>query len=105
MSTFPPQKSLAAWLAQEPFTLAMSSGYFGFFAHCGVLWALEEHGLIPARVRGSSAGALVTGLWAAGLSARQVADDLLSVTRADFWDPRPGLGFLKGQLFDQRLRR
>ena len=31
-------------LAQEPFELILSSGFFGFFAHTGVARALEETG-------------------------------------------------------------
>lgn len=98
--------TLREWLAAGPYTLAMSSGFFGFFAHAGVLRALEEEGLLPAAVAGSSAGALVTGSWAAGVSARTLADELLGLERADFWDPRvPGLGLLRGRLFRERLHR
>lgn len=83
----------------------MSSGFFGFFAHCGVLTVLEEEGLLPERVSGSSAGALATSCWAAGLGARALADELLALRREDFWDPRPGPGLLAGRLFEDRLRR
>lgn len=96
--------SLGDWLKDQPFTLCMSSGFFGFFAHCGVLLALEEAGLAPARVRGSSAGALISGLWAAGLPAAAIAEELSQLTRADFWDPKPGIGLLRGGLFDRKLR-
>ena len=96
--------SLSDWLQAGPYTLAMSSGFFGFYAHAGVLKALEEADLLPAEVRGSSAGALVTGLWAAGVSARDIAAYLSELRRQDFWDPRPGLGFLSGRLFDESLR-
>ena len=61
MKTYP-APSLAEWLADRPFTLAMSSGFFGFFAHFGTLRALLDHGLSPARFCGSSAGALVGAL-------------------------------------------
>ncbi len=83
----------------------MSSGFFGFYAHCGVLAALEDLGLAPRAVRGASAGALVTGLWAAGLPAKDMARELAELRRADFWDPRPGFGVLRGKLFDRRLRQ
>jgi NTE family protein len=86
-----------------PFTLGMSSGFFSFFAHCGMLQALEEQGLLPARLAGSSAGALVAALWAAGLDTPRIAGRLMSLTRADFWDPRPGLGLLKGRRFREIL--
>ncbi len=97
--------TLKQWLAAGPFTLAMSSGFFGFYAHAGVLAALDEAGLAPAGTRGSSAGALITGLWAAGLAPERLADELLRLQRADFWDPRPGLGLLRGKLFDAKLRQ
>ncbi len=95
--------SLREWLASAPFTLAMSSGFFGFFAHAGVLSVLEEEGLLPARVCGSSAGALVGGLWAAGLPAERIREELRALRREHFWDPRPGLGVLRGGRFRARL--
>lgn len=100
-----PVRTLRRWLEEGEFALAMSSGFFGFFAHCGVLSVLEEEGLAPARVAGSSAGALVTGAWASGLEARALADELHGLRREDFWDPSPGLGLLRGQLFRDRLER
>jgi NTE family protein len=99
------QATLAAHLAGRPFALALSSGFFGFFAHAGMMVALEEGGLAPVRLAGSSAGALVAGLWAAGMPASAMADELLALERADFWDPRPGLGLLRGELFLRRLER
>lgn len=97
--------SLRDWLASEPFTLVMSSGFFGFFAHCGVLSVLEEERLLPAKVSGSSAGALVGGLWAAGLSASELRRELLELKREHFWDLGPGLGLLRGALFRARVER
>ncbi|MBX3270896.1 MAG: patatin-like phospholipase family protein [Sandaracinaceae bacterium] len=95
--------TLREWLREEPFALGMSSGFFGFFAHTGVLGALEEEGLLPTRVAGSSAGALVTGLWAAGVSAAALGRELTRLERAEFWDPAPGAGLLRGELFRARL--
>lgn len=95
--------TLRRWLAEGPFTLAMSSGFFGFFAHTGMLSALEETGLLPERVSGSSAGALVAGLWAAGLDAKALDGELTRLRREDFWDPAPGFGLLRGRRFRARL--
>jgi NTE family protein len=86
-------------LSEAPFGLAMSSGFFGFFAHTGMLTALLEAGLEPVRVTGSSAGALVGGLWAAGLEVAEARTALLELTREAFWDPGPGLGVLRGRKF------
>jgi NTE family protein len=99
----PAVPTLREWLAAEPYTLAMSSGFFGFFAHVGVLAVLEEEGLPPARVCGSSAGALVGGLWAAGLPAARIREELLALRREHFWDVRPGLGLLRGARLRERL--
>lgn len=97
--------TLADWLAEEPFTLTMSSGFFGFFAHAGMLGALEEAGLVPARITGSSAGALVGCARASGLDAARTAAVLLALKREDFWDPAPGLGLLRGEAFRRHLAR
>ena len=78
-SSTSPAPTLAALLRQQPFELIMSSGFFGFYAHAGVIVAIEEAGLVPSLVGGSSAGALVTGLWAAGIPAVQIRDRLLSL--------------------------
>jgi len=95
---------LGDWLAAAPFGLAMSSGFFAFYAHAGMMAALVERGLAPAHVAGSSAGALVGGAYAAGLAPDHLADVLLRLERADFWDPALGLGLLRGQRFDRLLR-
>jgi NTE family protein len=86
-------------LSERPFGLTMSSGFFGFFAHTGMLTALVDAGLTPVRVTGSSAGALVGGLWAAGLDPAQARTALEGLTRESFWDPFPGLGVLRGKKF------
>ncbi|APR74762.1 Hypothetical protein A7982_00108 [Minicystis rosea] len=95
--------TLRDWLRERPYALAMSSGFFGFFAHTGVMTVLEDEGLLPARLAGSSAGALVTGLWASGVDAARIRDELHLLRREHFWDPRPGLGLLRGRLFRERL--
>lgn len=94
----------ADWLGSRPFTLCLGGGFFGFFAHTGLLAALEELDLRPARVVGVSAGALAGGVWASGLEARALEEELLRLRRADFWDPGLPLGgLLKGALFSAKL--
>lgn len=95
--------TLREWLGEAPFTLGLSSGFFGFFAHAGVVGVLEEEGLLPAALCGSSAGALVGGLWGAGLPAGRLREELLRLRRQDFWDPGLGLGLLRGERFRARL--
>src|SRR5688572_12505437 len=104
--------SLADALRGAPFELILSSGFFGFYAHAGFMAAFEEAALMPALIGGSSAGALVSGLWAAGMSAADLRERFVTLRREDFWDldPRFGLGqgasgpgLLRGHAFDQLL--
>jgi NTE family protein len=97
--------TLKSWLVSEPFTLALSSSFFGFFAHAGVVAALEEAGVRPAKVSGASAGALIAAAVASGLTTEQTKALLFNVKREDFWDPRAGFGYLHGQKFAALLER
>ncbi len=101
-----PTLTRAQWLAQEPFTLMLGAGFFGFFSHAGLLQALEASGLRPQRVIGVSAGALAGGLWASGVSADALAEELTALRRDEFWDPGLPLGgLLRGRKFNRKLRR
>ena len=62
MSGMPTESGHDAGLA-----VCLSSSFFGYYAHLGVLSAMEEAGLRPGRIAGASAGAMAGGLWAAGL--------------------------------------
>ena len=37
-----PVPTVRQWFEDEPFALGISSGFFGFYAHCGFVSALEE---------------------------------------------------------------
>jgi len=96
--------TLGEWLARAPFGLAMSSGFFSFYAHTGMMSALEARGLRPEHVAGSSAGAMVAGAFAAGCDTDEHARVLVELRREDFWDPAFGAGVLAGRKFDALLR-
>lgn len=96
--------ALRDWLAEKPFTLALSSSFFGFYAHCGVAAALYEAGLRPAKVTGASAGALVAAALASGLAPEEMAEICFALAKEDFWDPGFGLGYLRGRKFAALLR-
>jgi NTE family protein len=98
-----PAPTLRTWLREAPFALALSSGFFGFFAHAGVVTVLEEEGLVPAYLCGASSGALVAGMWAAGMPTAAIRAELASLRREHFWDPCPGLGLLRGALLRHKL--
>ncbi len=95
--------TLAGWLEKEPFTLALSSSFFGFYAHCGLAAALFEAGLKPAKLTGASTGALVAGSLASGIRPGELKKILFTLKREDFWDPAPGFGYLRGKKFRSRL--
>ncbi len=98
------QLTLRHWLAAEPYTLTLGSGFFGFFGHFGVLKALLDSGLPPARLTGSSSGALVAACYASGMSLDAMQQLLFHLKRDDFWDPGFGAGLLKGQKFRALMR-
>lgn len=79
------------------FTLALSSGFFGFYAHVGFLKALDELEIKPTAYAGTSAGAIVAAAAARGLSVKEIEKLILGISRKEFWDPYPGLGFLRGR--------
>ena len=71
--------------------LVLSSGFLAFARHCGFLQAVEDAGLEVDALCGTSSGALVGSLWLAGLSARQIADELSAQAPLRFMRPRLGI--------------
>ena len=61
--------------------LVLSGGGVRGAAHVGVLRALFEEGLAPGMAAGTSAGAIVTGLLAAGASIREMEEAVLHLAR------------------------
>jgi len=54
--------------------VALSGGGVKGFAHAGALKAMEEHGLRPDVISGTSAGAIVGSMYAAGLSPDKIKE-------------------------------
>lgn len=98
-------RSIRDWLSHQDFTLALSSSFFGFYAHCGLVTAFYENGLVPKKITGSSAGALVAGALGSGMKPNELRDLFFSMQKKDFWDPKFGLGLLKGDKFLSILRK
>ncbi len=102
--------NLADQIRNKRVGVAMAAGFFGFYHHAGVLMALDEKGIRPVHITGTSAGALTAAMYAAGLDGRQMRDFLLALKREDFWDmhfplTRLGFGLLAGHLFRAELGR
>jgi len=98
-----------------------SGGGGAAVAVVGVARAFEEAGIKPALIAGCSGGAIWGSMWAAGLTAQEMADFSLSWRPEDYLDiqwlklPRFALSALRGftglakgeaieRLFDERLR-
>jgi NTE family protein len=69
--------------ADRSFTLVLSGGGLKGLAHIGVFRALEERGLVPSLVVGSSIGSLIGAAWAAGATPDRMEARALLVKRRD----------------------
>lgn len=96
--------TLREWLEEAPFTLALSSSFFGFYAHCGFADALYSAGHRPAKFTGASAGAIVAAALASDVTPADAREIFFSLKREDFWDPGPGLGLLRGKKFENNIK-
>lgn len=69
----------------SPFTLVLSGGGLKGLAHIGVLRALEERGLQPGAIVGSSMGSLIAAAWATGMPIKEMAERGMAVRRRDIF--------------------
>ena len=80
--------------------LALGSGAARGFAHVGVIQALEEAGIRPELVAGTSAGSLVAALYASGKNSAQlkkIADSMEEAEITDWMIPILNRGALRGE--------
>ncbi len=80
--------------------LALGGGAARGFAHVGVIQALEEAGIRPDLVVGTSAGSLVAALYASGKTGAQLQQLSLAMDESTFTDwtlPIFNRGVLKGE--------
>jgi NTE family protein len=80
--------------------LALGGGAARGFAHVGVIQVLEEAGLRPGLVTGTSAGSLVAAMYASGKSGaqlQQVAETMEEAGIADWTLPLFNRGMLRGE--------
>lgn len=89
------------------FGLALGGGFIHGMAHLGVLGVMEERGLTPGWLAGTSAGAIAAAFAAFGVSAAETEAALAelswaSMTRAR---PRARLGWATNEGLEEILRR
>lgn len=79
--------------------LVLGSGGPRGYAHVGVLRVLEEAGIVPDLVVGSSVGALIGVFWASGLSAARIDEISMQGRPLTVFDPTPfaDRGWIRGQ--------
>ncbi len=79
--------------------LALGGGAARGFAHVGVIQVLEEAGIHPSLVVGTSAGSVVAAIYASGRSGaqlQQIAESMEEASLTDWTLPLFGRGWLRG---------
>ena len=78
--------------------LALGGGAARGFAHIGVLQVLEEQGIKPDLIVGTSAGSLVATLYASGKTPKEMADMAMTMDESSITDWMfPGRSLMKGE--------
>ncbi len=103
----PPVEAVAPKPAPRPprIGLALGGGAARGFAHIGVIQVLEEAGIQPSLVVGTSAGSVVAALYASGKDGpalAQLADGMDESTFADW--AFPGRGLIRGEALAKYVR-
>jgi NTE family protein len=93
------QATLEPMLPRPRLAVVLGSGGPRGYAHIGVLRVLEEAGIEPDLMVGSSVGALIGVFWASGLSAVQIDDLSMQGGPLTLFDPNPfaDRGWIRGQ--------
>jgi NTE family protein len=85
--------------------LALGGGAARGFAHIGVIQVLEENGIHPDIVTGTSAGSLVAALYASGRSGKELEAIALSMDESALTDwAFPGRGLIRGTALADYVR-
>jgi NTE family protein len=85
--------------------LALGGGAARGFAHIGVIQVLEEAGIRPDLVVGTSAGSLVAALYASGRSGQDLARVAYAMDESAITDwSFPGRGMIRGEALARYVR-
>lgn len=86
--------------------LALGGGAARGFAHIGVIQVLEESGIRPQCVAGTSAGSLVAALYASGRNGTELARLALRMDESAITDwSFPGRGVIRGEALARYVRQ
>jgi NTE family protein len=102
----PPPPLVAPAVPKPPrIGLALGGGAARGFAHIGVIQVLEEQGIRPQLVAGTSAGSLVAALYAAGRSGQELAAMAQTMDESALTDwSFPGRGMIRGEALAKYVR-
>jgi NTE family protein len=104
----PPAAPPVAPLPPKPprIGLALGGGAARGFAHIGVIQALEESGIRPDLVVGTSAGSLVAALYASGKTSAELIQlaDAMDESAITDW-AFPGRGLIRGEALARFVRQ
>lgn len=90
-------KTVAPIEKQPKVALVLGGGGAKGFAHIGVIKALEENGITPTLVVGTSVGSLIGSLYASGYNAKQLERLALSTSDSELTDfTLSNQGFIEG---------
>lgn len=92
---------------EKPFKigLALGGGAMRGLAHIGAMQVMEEHGIMPDVVAGTSIGAFVGGVYACGMSLKMMERFCYSINEKDLMDVvRPRQGLIGGARIERMLR-
>ena len=85
--------------------LALGGGAARGFAHIGVIEVLEENGIRPDIVTGTSAGSLVAAMYAAGHTGKELETIALNMDESRLTDwAFPGRGMIRGNALADYVR-
>ncbi|WP_288497187.1 patatin-like phospholipase family protein [uncultured Acinetobacter sp.] len=86
--------------------LVLGSGGARGYAHIGVIEVLEQHGIKPDFIVGTSAGSIVGSIYASGKSAEQLRQIALDMKVGDVRDFKIGMkGFFDGQKVEDYVNK
>lgn len=86
--------------------IALSGGATHGFAHAGVLRVLDENGVRPDAVVGTSAGSVVGALYAGGIRSEALVEAALDLQRDQVIEfTYPNRGFVNGQQLQEYMDR
>lgn len=100
-------KPAAPKVVRKPrIALALGGGAAKGFAHVGVIRVLEQQGIVPDIITGTSAGSVVGAIYASGISADKLRRRALALNEDELKDfSLSGGGFLKGDKLAAMVNR